>query len=228
MNDREFKELLNLYLDHEISGDDARRLELEVQKIPARRQRYLQYCRMQKACSLLSDELVEQAASGDTRNISGFVPAEARWWTSSYAAASLVTLAACVAFILVMRPPARVPVNARSVAAAPVPTGPQPVATALMERMADSATASLRTVSGPVHRGEFQSVIAPYSFRSPRAADAPVDSRLNWLQNVQLVSLPATTPAKLQFQTKAAPATVPPSFGPLPAPTESNALQFQR
>ena len=37
MNDSEYIELLNLYLDHEISAADAARLEAEVQSNPARR-----------------------------------------------------------------------------------------------------------------------------------------------------------------------------------------------
>ena len=36
MKDNEFIELLNLYLDHEISQEDAARLEAEVQRNPAR------------------------------------------------------------------------------------------------------------------------------------------------------------------------------------------------
>jgi hypothetical protein len=56
MNDREFIELLNLYVDREISAEDARRLEHEVANDPRRREVHDQYCRMQKACSKLSEE----------------------------------------------------------------------------------------------------------------------------------------------------------------------------
>ena len=61
MNDREFIELLNLYVDHEISAEDSLRLEAEVLSDPSRREVYDQYCRMQKACSMLSEELMESA-----------------------------------------------------------------------------------------------------------------------------------------------------------------------
>ena len=47
MKDSEFIELLNLYLDHEISVADAARLEAEVQGSPARRRVYREYCQMQ-------------------------------------------------------------------------------------------------------------------------------------------------------------------------------------
>ncbi|MBI5688458.1 MAG: zf-HC2 domain-containing protein [Verrucomicrobia bacterium] len=56
MKDAEFLELLNLYLDHEISPADAARLEQEVQANPARRALYREYCQMQKACGVLAAE----------------------------------------------------------------------------------------------------------------------------------------------------------------------------
>ena len=63
MNDREFIELLNLYVDHEIGADDALRLEEEVASDPKRREVYDQYCRMQKACSMLSDKFGDVPAA---------------------------------------------------------------------------------------------------------------------------------------------------------------------
>lgn len=59
MNDREFIELLNLYIDHEISPEDAVRLEAEVMGRPDRREVYNQYCRMQKACSMLTGHFAD-------------------------------------------------------------------------------------------------------------------------------------------------------------------------
>ena len=65
MKDQEFIELLNLYLDHEISPADAARLEAEVQSNLPRRALYNQYCRMQKACtSLGADFRAAGTASG--------------------------------------------------------------------------------------------------------------------------------------------------------------------
>ena len=54
MNDTQFIELLNLYLDHEISPSDAARLEAEVQRNAKRYRVYREYCQMHKACALLS------------------------------------------------------------------------------------------------------------------------------------------------------------------------------
>ena len=65
MKDSEFLELLNLYLDHEITPADAARLEAEVRADPERRRTYLQYCRMQKACAKrpVSADDIERAAT---------------------------------------------------------------------------------------------------------------------------------------------------------------------
>ena len=60
MKDSEFIELLNLYLDHEITAADAARLEAEVQASPERRRVYQQYCRMQKACTMLAKDFVDE------------------------------------------------------------------------------------------------------------------------------------------------------------------------
>jgi len=65
MTDQEFLELLNLYIDHEIGADDAARLESAVAASPRRREIYKQYCRMQKACSQLSDRFADPAPDRD-------------------------------------------------------------------------------------------------------------------------------------------------------------------
>ncbi len=226
MNDPEFLELLNLYLDHEISPADAAKLEAEVQRSPARRDIYQEYCRMQKACSMLASDFVEQTTAGDTRNISGFIPDRPRWWSSSYAAAGLVTMAACVAFLLVTR--RAEPVRAQSGGVAPG----QVIAADRLQGAAVAVSTPLHAVTMPARRSDFQPVIAPYSGRDPSSTpgDVAADSRLNWLKNVQLVSLPAPDSDPLRFDNKALPAnnTTPRTFGPLQGPTESNALQFQR
>ena len=54
MNDRRFLELLNLYLDHELSDTEAAELDTAVRSNPERRRTYDEYCRLQRGCSLLS------------------------------------------------------------------------------------------------------------------------------------------------------------------------------
>jgi anti-sigma factor RsiW len=53
MKDSRYIELLNLYVDNQLTPGEAAELEAEVQRSPARRKLYAQYCRMHKACTLL-------------------------------------------------------------------------------------------------------------------------------------------------------------------------------
>lgn len=53
MKDRRFKELINLYLDNEISMSEAAELEAELHCNPVRREEYHDYCRLQRGCSTL-------------------------------------------------------------------------------------------------------------------------------------------------------------------------------
>jgi hypothetical protein len=71
MTDRKFLELLNLYLDDEISPGDAAALEQEIHSNPDRRRLYRTYCQMQRACVLLTDRYRAQ----DTVEVRAFAPA---------------------------------------------------------------------------------------------------------------------------------------------------------
>src|SRR3954452_15409370 len=104
MKDSEFIELLNLYLDHEISAADAARLEAEVTANAKRRQVYQQYCRMQKACKIVGEKFVPETAAAPAGNVVAFelATAPARR-TSLYAFGGLLAAAACVALVFVSR-----------------------------------------------------------------------------------------------------------------------------
>jgi hypothetical protein len=77
MTDQEFIELLNLYVDREISVQDAARLEAAVTASERRRALYNQYCRMQKACTMLSDQYTESGARADADTV--VFPAASVW-----------------------------------------------------------------------------------------------------------------------------------------------------
>jgi hypothetical protein len=101
MKDSEFIELLNLYLDHEISEADAARLEAEVQTNLARRRLYRDYCRMQKACKALAFETESVAVSSS--KVVPFNPAAARTSRTAafYTIGGFAAAAACLAIIFV-------------------------------------------------------------------------------------------------------------------------------
>ncbi|KXU35665.1 hypothetical protein AXK11_05740 [Cephaloticoccus primus] len=50
ISEKKFIELLNLYLDHEISAEQVRVLEAEIRRDPARHTLYRQYCAMHRGC----------------------------------------------------------------------------------------------------------------------------------------------------------------------------------
>jgi hypothetical protein len=93
MNDREFIELLNLYVDREISAEDALRLETEVATDPGRRRIYDQYCRIQKACTLLSEDFPDTVAIHPEHNVIAFPGA--RTWHLGTVVAGMAAAAAC-------------------------------------------------------------------------------------------------------------------------------------
>jgi hypothetical protein len=101
MKDREFIELLNLYVDREISAADALRLESEVVSNPKRREVYDQYCRMQKACTMLSQDQIEASAPATERAIVNFPSRSA--WTFGPTALGLAAALACAAGIVTFK-----------------------------------------------------------------------------------------------------------------------------
>jgi|GEM_PF-798058 len=63
ISDKKFIELLNLYLDHEISTEEVRVLEAEIRREPARRELYRQYCAMHKGCLELASTFAPKPES---------------------------------------------------------------------------------------------------------------------------------------------------------------------
>jgi hypothetical protein len=123
MSDREFIELLNLYVDREISAEDARRLEVEVAKDARRRDLHDQYCRMQKACSKLSEETYTASLAQTDPSVVEF-PAYRSWRVAPFMAGMAAAAVAAVAYIGVrdrLAPPAASPALT---AAAPVHARP--------------------------------------------------------------------------------------------------------
>lgn len=106
MKDSRFIELVNLYIDRQLSPDEAAEFEHEIRHNPRRRQLYLQYCRMHRATTLVYDSFRAHAGQqgGETARRPATIARlenrqrrRARW---SYAAAGLAA-AACFAFVVV-------------------------------------------------------------------------------------------------------------------------------
>lgn len=101
MKDHRFIELVNLYIDRQMSPAEATELEAELQANPRRRQVYQQYCRMHRATQLVYESFRQEAGreapqagtkGGSLVRLEGARRRRGRWL---YAAAG-VAAAACV------------------------------------------------------------------------------------------------------------------------------------
>lgn len=217
MKDSEFIELLNLYLDHEISAADAARLEAEVQRDPNRQKIYRQYCRMQKACRLLTADFQPETAGEASGKVVAFdratvAAAPRRNSGGIYTVGALAAAAACVAIIFAGRSRTS-PVETATMAAAPTPAvAPVLVAdTAGPARSAEVpvtivATTNAVAPSGPQSLGGFsrpKMVADPLLLTGSSQADAVLaaaieqaNAQFAWMQNVQLT--PIQQPGSMQ------------------------------
>jgi hypothetical protein len=217
MKDTEFIELLNLYLDHEISAADAARLEAEVQTNPARRRVYQQYCRMQKACKMVAADFttdLDQASDTAGKKVVAFNPAlaaaEARRKRAGtmYTIGTFAAVAACVAIIFVGQ-------SRKAAPTAPAADQPQPIAQSLPAApianpdavFVASDTASPRgLVSVPARGQQMLLVRDPLLLTGTSQAEAvraaavnQANNQLAWIESVQLTPLQQRGPADLHF-----------------------------
>lgn len=103
MKDARFIELVNLYIDRQISPEDTTALETEIQSNVARRRIYQQYCHMHRASKLVYESFranAEQPAADGVQpgSIAYFAQrrqrARRKYWTASFAG---LAAAACAA-----------------------------------------------------------------------------------------------------------------------------------
>ncbi len=192
MKDSEFLELLNLYLDHEISPADAARLEAEVRSNAERRRTYGQYCRMQKACALLAADFAENPAA--VRE-----PAVQRlgWAAAGFASFGLVAAGVAVALVLWQRSPGTRPAAGPTLAVvSPSANEPKRGLVAASDKPAAPRLTlvgeSLALSSGLQAGGGMQ----------PRTSA----DQLEWLRNFQVATVPvAGGAATLHFNHSASP-----------------------
>lgn len=251
MKDSEFIELLNLYLDHEISAADAARLEAEVQHNPARRRVYQQYCRMQKACTMLAKDFVAdpsgEAAEGDARKVVAFEPRRSSWGPGLFAVGGLVAAAACVAVVFINRPAAEAPQasNSASLAVMQTSTAPvvAPVETKVMVAQLENPPAHagiVRTVTMPISgRNDLQPVLVARSlslgsqFNATEVAVATDAPQLDWISSLKIAPLQRAQVEELRFDARPADMTKQPAYGTRVRPAqqgivEMTAFQFNK
>jgi len=168
MNDSRFIELLNLYVDQQITAAEATELEAELQENAERRRTYHQYCRMQKACTQLFEQERQAAPENSKfsralaeadRKVVEFPEQHTRWRQRGAFALGLAAMAACVAILLVRQVPASVRPSVAST--------PSPAALAVVDQPAPA----IQTVAIPPAdpraselRGAFQMLLPARQF----------------------------------------------------------------
>lgn len=191
MKDSKFIELLNLYLDRHISPADAALLEAEVRSSPARHGIYREYCQMQRACSDLAETFRSEAPVGEGKRVD-FAPRR-RSHVAAYAA-GFVAVAACAAVVITFRPGQPTSVVSTSTPAALVTTlkaSPAPLAQPAATRPA------LQPVFGP-------RLLALHESNADLADSAVEPAALaEWMNSIQLTSLPGASPDDLRFDATA-------------------------
>ena len=114
MNDRRFKELVNLHLDHRLSADEANELEQALRADPARRKTLASYATLQQGCSVLcrrssagapAPESILRAIRAAERKASAPVRPRSRVWAwGTWSTATGLAAMAALVVIRVERP----------------------------------------------------------------------------------------------------------------------------
>jgi hypothetical protein len=210
MNDKKFIELLNLYVDREVSAEDSLLLESEVAANPGRRKVYDQYCRMQKACSMLSSEQIGQSADMNRRVVA--FPSQS-FWRSAPLMATLAA-AACVAVVVGVR-------QRSAQASLPVDAAPVQNPLALTMDVRNSPA-----VMEPVFLAKLPSSQPTQGFTAIDTVSQ--DNQLSWIAGVHMT--PVFPAANSDFISD--PRAALKAAGPLQAapqePVEMTAFHFQR
>jgi hypothetical protein len=176
MNDQEFIELLNLYVDREISAEDALRLEKVVATNPRRREVYDQYCRIQKACSMLSEETLDMSSVASTASVIAF-PTQSPWRFGPMIA-GLAAAAACALVIVGVKNH-----EAASAASLTADSVRAVSASSPVDLAVDSAAMKpvlfMRLPTDQVARGAQRTLLADAATRAPM-------TQLNWIGDIHM------------------------------------------
>ncbi|HEY1763322.1 MAG TPA: hypothetical protein VGF85_00265 [Opitutaceae bacterium] len=178
MSDREFIELLNLYVDREIGANDALRLEAEVGANPERRRVYDQYCRMQRACSRLASELATVHEGAERKIVD--LPAPIGWSFRPLAAGLAVAACLCVVFVVKYRlAEDREPTMLATVS----PDVPRTVPDTVELSPGQDSMKSVFTARLPSSQTGRAETAKPLFVMS---SDGPAAAQLNWIGDVRL------------------------------------------
>lgn len=173
MKNSTFIELLNLYVDRQISPADAALLEAEIQQNPQRRKIYREYCQMQKACAILSENFRTEAPIVEKVADRARAPRRLGWPTY---AMGFAAAAACIALVVVNTPVKQQESLAASTPVA-MPATAIPVA-------AVAVTPSSESTRAPLHPA-FPGIMREETVAATRVAQTE-RVPLDWMNQVRL------------------------------------------
>jgi hypothetical protein len=253
MRNSRFIELLNLYVDQQLSKEEAVELEREITRDPTRAHTYQQYCRMQKACTLLFEQertqapntnLLARSLSDADRKVIGFPESRVvRWRNASLYAASLAA-AACIAFAVVNRAELAGFIHGRGASAnlakSDAPTTPAVAVSTNTVVAANTGLVVTKASTGlaaPARRAEYFPVFSSKQLsRDEAATDLAVEAEnsnknsYEWMRTVELTPVAPFAAEQITLASTSKPQTITlrgqPSAHPMP--TESAAFEFQR
>lgn len=197
MKESRFIELLNLYIDQQISPKEAAELEAEIARSPAHHRTYLQYCRMHRGCAMLFENFrapaapLAQALRQADGKITAF-PARSPRFTRMAGAAGLAVAAACVAFVLVNQPVATGPSQAAA--------KPAPVALTQVNVSPESFRAA--AMGADARQPKFQTVFATSRASVAGGNHATTSAQraaFEWMNRIELSPMPVPDNAQMVF-----------------------------
>lgn len=199
MKEKRFVELVNVYLDGEISAAETAELEREIRSSAERMELYRRYCRMQKACLQIAQQHREAAAPA-AGNVVRFPEEKQRWvlgqWWRGAAYAGTAAVAASVILMISMSGPGQPQVTGPSVDTArkivQIPVGEFARA-----ESAGSRLASLSDRWSTLTRLEASAIPVSFNVRTPPEF-APAPSVVDWTADSVL---PASGPIEFRFRT---------------------------
>jgi hypothetical protein len=252
MKDTRFIELLNLYVDQQLSAAEATELETEIRRNPDRRRTYQQYCRMQKACTQLfeqerqtapSTSKLSRALAAADRKVIAFPEPRRVWLQRGLYATGLAAMAACAALVFV-----RInPVAPQNIAEKPAVSeqSAAPVAVAASEPVAP-AKAEAQTVAIPAADPQTREMRKLYYAVLPAKKFIPVSAittngeqavaeekpDFTWMQNMEFAPMSPINVGNFTTETgdqsQAATLKYIDSRRPNQSPAEKAAYQFSR
>lgn len=227
MKESRFIELLNLYIDQQISPEEAEELEKEIGRSPAHYRTYLQYCRMHRACVMLfenfqvSPDPLAQAKDEADGKVMAF-PGRRFHVRRVAGVAGLAVAAACIGFVAVTQ------VN-QQVATAPAA---KPLANEVVQVNVPAESFRVAAADAPLRSPEFRTVFTAKKNYPTQNREAADPSRMEWMNRIELSPMETASNQPAMFSTPAESAPADLRFRQVrsanPSAVEMTAFEFQQ